>query len=32
MGDGTPVDDIADNDKGLEKKATELVREPELVA
>jgi hypothetical protein len=27
MGDGTPVDDIAQNDQDLEKKASELVRD-----
>ena len=32
MVDGTSVDDIANNEQELEKKATELVREPELVA
>jgi hypothetical protein len=31
MGDGTPVDDIAQDDQKLEEKATELVRDPDPV-
>jgi hypothetical protein len=32
MGDGTPVDDIAQDDQKLEEKATELVRRTEPVS